>query len=55
VRADRLGVYASHGLPTEEALRREWAGGLEALRQEGLAGAARFASGLGRGGDFERI
>jgi enoyl-CoA hydratase len=55
VRADRLGVYASHGFPTEEALRREWAGGLEALRTEGLAGAARFASGLGRSGDFERI
>lgn len=52
--ADRRNVLGGHGLPVDEALRREWAGGVGAL-SEGLAGAARFAGGLGRSGDFDRI
>lgn len=55
VRADRRTVHETHGLPLRDAMRREWHNGVEAHHQEGAAGAARFASGLGRGGDFSRI
>lgn len=55
VLADRRNVRETHGLPLREALEREWATGLRALDREGRAGAARFAGGLGRSGDFERI
>ena len=55
VRADRRTVHETHGLPLREAMRREWANGVEAHWQEGAAGAARFAEGLGRSGDFDRI
>ena len=34
---------------------QEWYGGREALLQEGTVGAARFAGGLGRHGNFESI
>ncbi len=53
--ADRASVRAGHGLPVREALAREWDAGVDAHRREGAAGAARFAGGLGRGGDFGRI
>ena len=55
VRADRLNVRETYGLPVWEALQREWANGLEAHHREGAAGAARFAAGKGRGGDFADI
>lgn len=55
VRADRRSVIETYGLPVREALRREWVNGVEAHFKEGAAGAARFASGLGRHGDFEKI
>lgn len=55
VRADRQTVHESYGLPLREGLRREWANGVEAHHKEGAAGAARFASGLGRHGDYGRI
>jgi enoyl-CoA hydratase len=55
VRADRRSTLEAHGLPVREALRREWANGVEAHFKEGAAGAARFASGLGRHGDFTVI
>jgi enoyl-CoA hydratase len=55
VRADRHSAYESFGLDTREALAREWAGGLESCLQEGAAGAARFAQGRGRSGDFKDI
>jgi enoyl-CoA hydratase len=55
VRADRRSVLETYGVPLREALRREWANGVEAHYKEGAAGAARFASGLGRHGDFEKI
>jgi enoyl-CoA hydratase len=55
VRADRRSVLETYGLPVREALRREWVNGVEAHFKEGAAGAGRFASGLGRHGDFEKI
>ncbi len=55
VRADRRSVLETYGAPVREALRREWANGVDAHFKEGAAGAARFASGLGRHGDFDRI
>jgi enoyl-CoA hydratase len=55
VRADRRSVLESYGLPVREGMRREWGNGVEAHFKEGAAGAARFASGLGRHGDFSKI
>ena len=55
VRADRRSVYMQHGLPVREALMREWYNGLSALKNEGIAGAQRFADGLGRHGDYSKI
>jgi enoyl-CoA hydratase len=55
VRADRRSVYAQHGLSVAEALRREWEISVDVVEREGVTGAARFASGKGRGGDFGAI
>ncbi len=55
VRADRRSVIETYGLQVREALRREWVNGVEAHFVEGAAGAARFASGKGRHGDFTEI
>ena len=55
VRADRRSVYETYGLSVREALRREWANGVEAHWQEGASGAGRFVAGLGRSGDFTQI
>lgn len=55
VRADRRSVIETYGVPVREAMRREWANGVEAHFKEGADGARRFAAGLGRHGDFERI
>lgn len=55
VRADRRSILETYGTPVREALRREWVNGVEAHFKEGAAGAGRFASGLGRHGDFEKI
>jgi enoyl-CoA hydratase len=55
VRADRRSVHETYGLPVREALRREWHNGVEAHHLEGAAGAARFAAGKGRSGDFGDI
>lgn len=55
VRADRRSVIETYGLPVREALRREWANGVEAHIREGAAGATRFAGGLGRHGDFAQV
>jgi enoyl-CoA hydratase len=55
VRADRRSAYESFGLGTREALAQEWAGGIDAFMLEGAAGAARFAQGRGRQGDFQDI
>jgi enoyl-CoA hydratase len=53
--ADRRNVYETYGLTVREALKREWANGLDAHHKEGAAGAARFAAGKGRSGDFRDI
>ena len=55
LRADRRSAYESFGLSTRDALAQEWAGGIDAFMLEGAAGAARFALGRGRQGDFQDI
>jgi len=55
MRADRRSVYEQQGLGLREAMRFEWTNGVPAFRTEGAAGAARFASGKGRHGDFADI
>jgi len=55
VRADRRSARDTHGMPLADALRREWANGVEAHFAEGAAGAARFASGRGRHGRTDDI
>ena len=55
VRADRRSVYLQHGLPVRQALEREWENSMPVVEAEGAAGAARFAAGKGRHGDFEDI
>jgi enoyl-CoA hydratase len=52
VRVDRRSVYLQYGLPESEALEREWANSAGVLKAEGVVGAARFAGGAGRHGDF---
>jgi len=48
--SDRESVYAGLDLPLQDGLRQEFLRGLDALAQEGVAGAARFAAGAGRHG-----
>ncbi|GAA6161923.1 crotonase/enoyl-CoA hydratase family protein [Ruegeria sp. HU-ET01832] len=55
VRADRRSIIETRGMPVREALKVEWANGLEAIRREGTTGAGRFRDGAGRGGDFTNI
>jgi enoyl-CoA hydratase len=55
VRADRRSVYLQHGLPVRDALEREWGNSIGVVELEGTSGAARFAKGAGRHGDFGNI
>ncbi len=55
VLADRRSIIETRGLPVREALKVEWANGMDAIRNEGTAGAARFSGGAGRHGDFSQI
>ena len=55
VRADRASALAQWGASLEDALRAEARGGVEPLLHGAREGAARFAGGLGRAGDFEAI
>jgi enoyl-CoA hydratase len=55
VRADRRSALAQHGMPVMAALRQEWETSVGVIEAEGAAGAARFASGRGRHGDFGSI
>ncbi|HEY0878166.1 MAG TPA: crotonase/enoyl-CoA hydratase family protein [Zeimonas sp.] len=55
VRADRMSAHRQWGVDIAEALRFEGRGGAPVIREEAAAGAARFAAGHGRGGDFESI
>src|SRR5437588_6065736 len=54
-RADRRSAYMQQGLPLRQAMRKEWYNGFPAFEIDGAAGAARFASGKGRHGDFRDI
>lgn len=53
--ADRRSARSQHGLPMRAALHNEWTISAGMVTEEGIAGAARFASGKGRGGDFGDI
>ncbi|MDR3468050.1 MAG: crotonase/enoyl-CoA hydratase family protein [Xanthobacteraceae bacterium] len=55
MRADRLSSYRQWDDDLVTALRHEGEGGEGPLRAEAAKGAARFSSGLGRGGDFGAI
>ena len=54
VRADGHSVRFQHGLSMQQALRQEWCGSKTEI-SKGVEGAARFASGKGRGGDFSDV
>jgi enoyl-CoA hydratase len=54
VRADRRSARKQHGLSLREALRQEWWNS-KAEVTRGIEGAARFAGGKGRGGDFKDL
>ncbi|MFW0790771.1 crotonase/enoyl-CoA hydratase family protein [Gordonia sp. CPCC 205333] len=55
MRNDRRSARAQWGDDEESALRREFAIGMSSLMADGVGGAARFASGKGRGGSFDDI
>ena len=55
VLADRRSIIETRGLTVREALKVEWANGIDAVRKEGAAGATRFRDGAGRHGDFSKI
>jgi len=55
VLADRRSIIETRGLTVHEALKLEWANGVDAIRTEGAAGAARFSAGAGRHGDFSEV
>ena len=53
LRNDRMSAYEQWSLPLDEALRNEFAKGLDTLRSgETVSGAGRFAAGQGRHGQF---
>ena len=54
MRADRRSSYTQWDSDITGALRIEAAGGEAPLRKEGLPGAARFAAGEGRAGQFDQ-
>jgi enoyl-CoA hydratase len=53
MQTDRMSAYKQWDLDLVEALKNEGREGLKPLRAEAQTGAARFASGKGRGGSFE--
>jgi enoyl-CoA hydratase len=55
MRADRASAYAGWSMGLDEALKAEARRGAPVISKESTAGAARFASGKGRGGDFSEI
>ena len=55
MRGDRLSAYEQHDLDLEAAYANELDHGRKALTGGAIAGAARFADGKGRGGDFGEI
>jgi enoyl-CoA hydratase len=55
MRSDRRSSYEQWNLELREALSNEGQLGMPALQAESRQGAARFAAGRGRGGDFRNI
>jgi len=55
MRADRMSAHQQWNLNFPDALINEAEGGLKPLAEETQAGAARFAAGKGRSGDFNSI
>jgi enoyl-CoA hydratase len=55
MRADRLASFAQWGMSEADALLFEGGNGERALFEEGVNGAGRFSSGLGRSGDYGAI
>ncbi|ODT94647.1 MAG: enoyl-CoA hydratase [Pseudonocardia sp. SCN 72-86] len=55
MKADRISAITQWGYPLEEALHREGRGGAAVIEAESVGGAARFAAGAGRSGDFADI
>lgn len=55
VLADRRSIIENRGLPVREALKNEWVNGVQAVYNQGVAGAGRFRDGAGRSGDFDNI
>lgn len=55
VRADRRSVRLQQGLSERAALEHEWVNCTGVFKAEGAAGAARFAKGSGRHGDFSNL
>lgn len=54
LRNDRLSAYEQFDLSFQEAMVNEFQHGLKAIEQEAQKGAARFAEGSGRHGEFEK-
>lgn len=55
LRQDRLSMLEQAGLSENEALANEFSRGMAPLFFDGVAGAARFAAGAGRHGDFSDL
>ncbi len=55
MKVDRASSYRQWDMSLDAALHDEAEGGLPIIDQEAIEGAARFKSGLGRGGDFSAI
>ena len=54
LRADRNSVRNQHGLSERQALEQEWRNS-KAEVSLGIKGAMQFASGKGRGGNFDSV
>ena len=55
MQVDRMSTYTQWGMDTADAVRLEAREGAKPVNAEAQKGAARFASGLGRSGDFSKI
>jgi enoyl-CoA hydratase len=55
LRTDRMSSYCQWGMSIDDALHNEASEGRRPLEEESREGAARFAEGRGRGGDFSNI
>jgi len=53
--SDRLSAYEQFGMELDAAIENECERGMNALKHESQSGAARFAAGKGRGGNFSDI